>query len=298
MKGIILAGGEATRLYPITKAQSKALLPVYNKPMIYYPLSVLMLAKIREVLIITNPEHVSTYKKLLGDGERLGIEISYDVQDKPRGIAEAFMIGEDFIGDDDVCLILGDNLLHGHRLPELLTEAKDKVANDRKSVVFGFNVTDPQKYGIATVKNNTVVEIQEKPRNPKSNWCVIGLYMFTNDVIDISKKIKPSERGELEITSVNNELIKRDSLDISLLGRGYTWFDTGNVDDLYDAASFVKTVETRQGLKIGCLEEIAYYMGFITKKDLFKISEEIGNKTEYSKYLNRLLENEVFKYDQ
>ena len=293
MKGIILAGGTGSRLYPTTKAQSKALLPVYNKPMIYYPISVLMLSKIKDILIITTSEYIETYRRLLGDGSNLGIRLSYDIQKEPKGIADAFIIAEEFLDGGAACLMLGDNLLYGHGLPELLINAKNKVKNENKSVVFGFNVANPEKYGIATVENKKVLKIEEKPKKPESNWCVIGLYMYTNDIVNIAKSIKPSERGELEITDVNNKYIQHNKLDIGLFGRGYTWFDTGNVEDLFSASTFVRTIEKRQGLKIACLEEIAYYMGFISRKKLIELVAAIGNKTEYSEYLDKLIKSEV-----
>jgi len=303
MKGIILAAGKGTRLYPITHGICKTLLPVYNKPMIYYPLSVLMLAKIREVLIITCEEFIEHFRSLLGDGSHLGISISYKIQERPDGIAQAFHIAEDFIGNETACLVLGDNIFHGHRLPEILNEAKERVQEEGGAVIFGYNVSNPQMYGVAEICDNRVVGIVEKPKIPKSNWAVVGLYMYDNDVIKISKNVKPSDRGEIEITSVNQEYMKKEKLEMTTMGRGYTWFDTGNPEDLFSASSFVRMVENRQGLKIACIEEIAYYMGYISLEDMCTIAKDLSG-TEYGKYLNKLVEYEsvtregIFKYDQ
>ncbi len=298
MKGIILAGGTGSRLYPLTRETSKQLLPVYNKPMIYYPLATLMLAKIKDILIISSSSHIESFKSLLGDGSKIGINIQYATQDKPDGIAQAFQIGESFIQDDSVCLMLGDNFLYGHMLPEILVERKKKIERDGGASIFGYNVLNPENYGVATVDGDKVVHIEEKPENPKSNWAVIGIYMYDNNVVNVSKKIKPSDRGELEITSVNQAYLSTENLSISLLGRGYTWFDTGNAEDLFTASSFVRTIEKRQGLKIACLEEIAYYMGYITRDNLQDCAEALKN-TEYGTYLSNLvLREDVFKYEQ
>jgi len=298
MKGIILAGGTGSRLYPLTRETSKQLLPVYNKPMIYYPLATLMLAKIKDILIISSSSHIESFKSLLGDGSKIGINIQYATQDKPDGIAQAFQIGESFIQDDSVCLMLGDNFLYGHMLPEILVERKKKIEIDGGASIFGYNVLNPENYGVATVDGDKVVHIEEKPENPKSNWAVIGIYMYDNNVVNVSKKIKPSDRGELEITSVNQAYLSTENLSISLLGRGYTWFDTGNAEDLFTASSFVRTIEKRQGLKIACLEEIAYYMGYITRDNLQDCADALKN-TEYGTYLSNLvLREDVFKYEQ
>jgi glucose-1-phosphate thymidylyltransferase len=288
MKGIILAGGKATRLYPITKAVSKQLLPVYDKPMIYYPLSVLMLAGIRDILVISTPKDIIRFKDLLGDGGQLGINISYAVQPEPQGIAQSFIIGREFIGKDSVCLILGDNIFYGHNLTEVLKKASSLKDG---AFIFGYYVNSPSRYGTIEFDNNgNVISIQEKPKKPKSNWAVVGLYFYDNNVVGISKKLKPSKRGELEITDVNNEYLKIGKLKVELLGRGYAWLDTGTYESLIDASIFIKTIEERQGLKIGCVEEIAYRMGFIEKKQLEKLAG--GLTTDYGEYLRRLLEDE------
>jgi len=288
MKGIILAGGKATRLYPVTKAVCKQLLPIYDKPMVYYPLSVLMLAGIRDILIISTPHDIPRFKDLLGDGSGLGIKISYASQPKPRGIAESFIIAEDFIGRDNVCLILGDNIFYGYELSKTLQEcAKLK----KGAVIFGYYVRDPQRYGVLEFnKNCKVISITEKPKKPKSNWAVSGLYFYDNKVVEIAKKVKFSKRGELEITSVNNEYIKRGSLKAKFLGRGHAWLDTGTYDSLIDAALFIKTIEERQGLKIGCIEEVAFRMGYIDKKQILKLAGQIP--TGYGEYLKDILKNE------
>jgi glucose-1-phosphate thymidylyltransferase len=288
MKGIILAGGKATRLYPITKAVSKQLLPVYDKPMIYYPLSVLMLAGIRDILVISTPKDIIRFKDLLGDGGQLGINISYAVQPEPQGIAQSFIIGREFIGKDSVCLILGDNIFYGHNLTEVLKKASSLKDG---AFIFGYYVNSPSRYGTIEFDNNgNVISIQEKPKKPKSNWAVVGLYFYDNNVVGISKKLKPSKRGELEITDVNNEYLKIGKLKVELLGRGYAWLDTGTYESLIDASIFIKTIEERQGLKIGCVEEIAYRMGFIEKKQLEKLAG--GLTTDYGEYLRRLLQDE------
>ncbi|MCK4809376.1 MAG: glucose-1-phosphate thymidylyltransferase RfbA [Candidatus Omnitrophica bacterium] len=288
MKGIILAGGKATRLYPITKGVCKQMLPVYDKPLIYYPLSILMLAGIKDILVISTPKDTPRFKDLLGDGKNLGINISYAVQDEPKGIAEAFIIGENFIGKDKVCLILGDNIFYGHSLVEILKEA---AYLREGAVVFGSFVRDPRRYGVIEFdKDNNVVTIEEKPEEAKSNWVVTGLYFYDNAVLNIAKNLKPSQRGELEITDINNEYIKRNKLKVKLLGRGYAWLDTGTHDSLIDASMFIKTIEDRQGLKIGCVEEVAFRMGYIDKKQLENLSGEIN--TGYGRYLKEICEYE------
>ncbi len=288
MKGIILAGGRATRLYPITKGISKQLLPVYDKPMIYYPLSVLMLAGIKEILIISTPEALPQFKTLLGGGSDFGIRIQYAGQKQPRGLAEAFLIGEKFIGKDKVCLILGDNIFFGHGLSEILQQA---AAQEEGATIFGYYVKDPERYGVvvADAKNN-VLSIEEKPKKPKTNWAVTGLYFYDNEVVKIAKSIKPSRRGELEITDVNKAYMHKKKLKLHFLGRGYAWLDTGTYGSLIDASVFIKTIEERQGLKIGCIEEIAYRMGFIKRPDLEKLAA--GIKTSYGEYLLQILKGE------
>jgi len=282
-KGIILAGGRATRLYPITKGISKQLLPIYDKPMIYYPLSVLMLAGIRDILLISTPEALPDFEILLGDGHELGINICYAAQDEPRGLAEAFLIGEEFIGDDRVCLILGDNLFFGHDFYDLLQEA----ANQAEATVFAYYVRNAQQYGVVEFdKNNHVISIEEKPKMPKSNYAVTGLYFYDNDVVRIAKSIKPSKRGELEITDINNEYLKKGKLKVITLSRGYAWLDTGTHDSLLDASAFVKTIEDRQGLKVGCIEEVAYRMGYIDKKKLISLAK--NHNTSYGDYLEMI----------
>ena len=288
MKGIILAGGKATRLYPITKGVCKQMLPVYDKPMIYYPLSVLMLAGIRDILIISSPHDISRFKDLLGDGKSLGVKFSYCIQSESRGIAEAILIGEKFIANDKVCLILGDNIFYGHNLIELL---QDAVSLKEGAFIFGYYVNDPRRYGVIEFdKKYNVVSITEKPKKPKSNYAVCGLYFYDKEVVKIAKNIKPSGRGELEITDVNNEYLKRKKIKVKLLGRGYAWLDTGTYDSLIDASMFIKTVEERQGLKIGCIEEVAYRMGFINKKQLRSLAKAIN--TEYGEYLKRICADE------
>jgi glucose-1-phosphate thymidylyltransferase len=288
MKGIILAGGSGTRLYPLTKVVSKQLLPVYDKPLIYYPLSVLMLAGIREILIISTPQDLPNFINLFGDGSQLGISLSYEEQASPDGLAQAFIIGEEFIGKDAVCLILGDNVFHGDGLSSKLEETLRKVEEDNISVVFGYNVKDPERYGVVAFdENNKVLSIEEKPEVPKSNFAVVGLYFYTNEVVDIAKNIKPSERGELEITDVNVEFLKRDNLEVQLLNRGYAWLDTGTHDSLLEASQYIGTLESRQGLKVACLEEIAFVRGYISKEQLLKLAETLS-KNEYGKYLRKI----------
>ncbi len=286
MKGIILAGGRATRLYPITKGISKQLLPVYDKPMIYYPLSVLMLAGIRDILIITTPEASSQFKQLLGDGSDFGLKLVYREQKEPKGLADAFLIGEDFIGRDSVALILGDNIFFGHRLSELLKEAAQKKSG---ATIFGYYVREPQHYGVVDFDEKfNVRSIEEKPKNPKSNWAVTGLYFYDNQVVQIAKNIKPSARGELEITDINKAYLNKKQLTLTCLGRGYAWLDTGTYSTLIDASVFIKTIEERQGLKIGCMEEIAYRLKYIDASKLKKLAQQIN--TNYGEYLLNILE--------
>ena len=284
MKGIILAGGKGTRLYPVTKGVSKQLLPVYDKPLIYYPLSALMLAGLRKILIISTPRDIPRFKDLLGDGRQLGIEISYAEQPEPRGIAESFIIGESFIEKDNVALILGDNIFYGHDLTKFLEEASHLKEG---AMIFGYYVKNPSRYGVIEFdKDLNVISIEEKPKNPKSNWVVTGLYFYDNEIVKIAKSLKPSQRGELEITDVNNEYLKRGKLKLKLLGRGFAWLDTGTYDSLIEASMFIKTIEERQGLKIGCIEEIAYRLGYIDKEQLLKLAE--NTSVSYGDYLKKI----------
>ena len=288
MKGIILAGGSGTRLYPITKGVSKQLLPVYDKPMIYYPLSVLMLAGIQDILIISTPEDLPNFKKLLGDGSEIGLQLSYKIQPSPDGLAQAFVIGEEFIGNDDVCLVLGDNIFYGYGFTGILKNAIKNVING-KSTVFGYYVNDPERYGVADFDvDGNVISIEEKPIDPKSNFAVVGLYFYTNDVVQIAKNIKPSHRGELEITSVNQEYLKHQNLKVELLGRGFAWLDTGTHDSLMEAGQFIETIEKRQGLKVACLEEIAYRMNYIDANQVKKLAAPL-KKNGYGQYLLNLV---------
>jgi glucose-1-phosphate thymidylyltransferase len=284
MKGIILAGGKATRLYPVTKCVCKQLLPVYDKPMIYYSMSVLMLAGIKEILIISTPADLPRFKELFGDGSQLGLKLDYSQQDKPRGIAESLIIGEKFIGSDSVALILGDNIFYGNNLTEIFkrsAEIKDGA------LIFGYYVKDPGRYGVLELDGaNNVISIEEKPKSPKSSWAATGLYFYDNEVIKIAKSLKPSARGEIEITDVNNEYLKRKKLQAFLLGRGYAWLDTGTPESLINASIYVKTIEDRQGLKIGCIEEVAYRMGYIDKKKLLELAEGLAG--DYGDYLKRI----------
>lgn len=285
MKGIILAGGSGTRLYPITRGVSKQLVPLYDKPMIYYPLSVLMLAGIKDVLIITTPEDQINFQRLLGDGSEIGMRFDYVVQPSPDGLAQAFILGETFIGDDDVCLVLGDNIFHGHNLTELLAIAVENSKNDNKATVFGYRVSDPERYGVAEFdKAGNVISIEEKPIEPKSHYAVTGLYFYPNDVIQKAKSIKPSARGELEITSVNQAYLSEQRLKVELMGRGYAWLDTGTHESLLEAAQFIETIEKRQGLKVACLEEIAFEQGYISKAHLIELAEPLA-KNQYGQYL-------------
>ena len=285
MKGIILAGGSGTRLYPITKGIVKQLLPIYNKPMIYYPLSVLMLANIKEILIISTPKDIDRFEDIFGDGSSLGIDIQYAIQDHPNGLAEAFIIGEKFIGNDDVCLVLGDNLIYGEGLIKLLENSKQKVENDKKGVVFGYYVDDASTYGVVEFdKNKKAISIEEKPIIPKSNYAVIGLYFYPNNVVQIAKNVKPSDRGELEITTINQEYLRQEKLYVEVLGRGYAWLDTGTHESLLEASKFIEVIEKRQGLKIACIEEIAYKKGYISKEQLVALGNELS-KNSYGKYL-------------
>ena len=285
MKGIVLAGGSGTRLYPITKGVSKQLLPIYDKPMIYYPISALIQAGIREILIISTPDDLPGFERLLGDGSDLGLSFSYAEQPSPDGLAQAFIIGKEFIGDDSVCLVLGDNIFYGHGFERLVKQAKQNVESDGNATVFGYYVNDPERYGVAEFDDlGRVLSIEEKPSKPKSNYAVVGLYFYPNSVVEIAQNIKPSARGELEITSVNKEYLNRSELMVNVMGRGYAWLDTGTHDSLAEAGEFVKALEKRQGLKIGCIEENCLEQGFITKSEAIKLGKELS-KTDYGQYL-------------
>lgn len=288
MKGIILAGGSGTRLHPITLATSKQLLPVYDKPMIYYPLSVLMLAGIKEVLIITTPEDQASFIRLLGDGKQWGVSLTYVIQPSPDGLAQAFILGESFIGTDDVCLVLGDNIFYGHGFTDLLKNAVTTVQKEKKAAVFGYYVNDPERYGVCTFdEKGNVTTIEEKPENPKSNYAVVGLYFYPNSVIKVAKSIKPSPRGELEITTVNQEYLDKKELKVELMGRGFAWLDTGTHESLLEASHFIETLEKRIGLKVACPEEIAFMQNWITKDELIKLGTSLA-KNQYGQYLLNL----------
>ena len=285
MKGIVLAGGSGTRLYPITKGVSKQLLPVYDKPMIYYPISVLIQAGIKEILIISTPEDLPGFERLLGDGSKLGLSFSYAKQPSPDGLAQAFIIGKEFIGNDSVCLVLGDNIFYGYGLEELVKKAKENVESNAQANVFGYYVNNPKRYGVVEFdKSGEALSVEEKPTVPKSNYAVVGLYFYPNSVIEIAENIKPSQRGELEITSVNEEYLKRSELEVNVMGRGFAWLDTGTHDSLAEAGEFVKALEKRQGLKIGCIEENCLEQGFISKKEAISIGQDLS-MTEYGQYL-------------
>ena len=285
MKGIILAGGSGTRLYPITKGVSKQLVPIYDKPMIYYPLSVLMLAGIKEVLIISTPHDLPRFEELLGDGSDLGMEFSYVVQPSPDGLAQAFLLGEEFLNGDDACLVLGDNIFYGHGLTQLLSQSIKNAKDENKATVFGYYVSDPQRYGVAEFnENGDVTSIEEKPEIPKSNYAVVGLYFYPNDVVKKAKAVVPSHRGELEITTLNQDYLNENRLKVELMGRGYAWLDTGTHESLLEASSFIQTIENRQSLKVACLEEIAYEMGYISKEKLLELAEPL-KKNQYGQYL-------------
>ena len=296
MKGIILAGGSGTRLYPITKGISKQLAPIYDKPMIYYPLSVLMLSGITEVLIISTPQDLPRFEELLGDGSDIGMQFSYKVQPSPDGIAQAFIIGEEFIGNDDVCLVLGDNIFYGQGLVQMLKSAVKHATEENKATIFGYYVKDPERYGVATFDSDgNVTSIEEKPEVPQSNYAVVGLYFYPNSVVEVAKNVKPSERGELEITTVNQTYLTNKDLKVELMGRGYAWLDTGTHESLLDASNFIQTIEKRQGLKIACIEEIAFEMGYIPREKLLELAEPL-TKNQYGKYLlKRAKEGRVTK---
>ena len=290
MKGIILAGGSGTRLFPSTKVISKQLLPIYNKPLIYYPLSVLMLAGIRDILIITTPQDEINFKKLFDNGSDLGLNIDYIPQPSPDGLAQAFILGEDFIGNDDVCLILGDNIFYGHSLVQILGSAKELAKEKKFASIFGYYVNDPQRYGVVEfASDGNVMSIEEKPKNPRSNYAVTGLYFYPNDVIAKAKNVKPSNRGELEITSINEIYLKEKRLKVEIMGRGFAWLDTGTPEALFEASTFVEAIEKRQGLKVACLEEISYLKGYITKSQLIKLADPII-KNHYGQYLKKIAE--------
>ena len=293
MKGIILAGGAGTRLYPITQSISKQIIPVYDKPMIYYPLSVLMLAGIREILIISTPDDIGLYEKLLGDGKQLGLEISYKIQPAPEGLAQAFILGEEFIGDDNVCMILGDNLFYGYNFRSILEEASSL---EDGAIVFGYYVNDPERYGVVDFdETGKVMSIEEKPKKPKSNYAVTGLYFYSNDVVQKAKNLKPSARGELEITDLNRIYLEENKLNVKLLGRGFAWLDTGTHDSLLQASNFIATIEQRQGLKVSCIEEIAYKKGFISKEQLIELAQPM-RKNQYGEYLMQLAEKQILSF--
>ena len=289
MKGIVLAGGSGTRLYPITKGVSKQLLPIYDKPMVYYPISVLMLAGIRDILIISTPYDLPGFKRLLGDGSDFGVRFSYAEQPSPDGLAQAFIIGEEFIGDDDVCLVLGDNIFHGNGLSKMLRQAVKNAEEERKATVFGYWVADPERYGVAEFDaDGRVLSIEEKPKEPKSNYAVVGLYFYPNKVVKVAKSIKPSARGELEITSVNQAFLADNELNVQLMGRGFAWLDTGTHDSLAEASTFIEVIEKRQGLKVACLESIGYEMGWLTDDDIRRVAQPMA-KNQYGQYLLNMI---------
>lgn len=293
MKGIVLAGGSGTRLYPITKGVSKQLLPIYDKPMVYYPISALMLAGIRDILIISTPFDLPAFRRLLGDGSDFGVCFSYAEQPSPDGLAQAFIIGEEFIGDDSVCLVLGDNIFHGNGFSKMLRDAVEAAETEEKATVFGYWVADPERYGVAQFDNNgNVLSIEEKPKNPKSNYAVVGLYFYPNKVVEIAKSIKPSARGELEITSVNQAFLGEGRLKVKLMGRGFAWLDTGTHDSLSEASTFIEVIEKRQGLKVACLESIAYEKGWIDAEHLRLVAEPMS-KNQYGQYLLRMIEGDA-----
>ncbi len=293
MKGIILAGGSGTRLYPITRSISKQIIPVYDKPMIYYPLSVLMLAGIREILIISTPTDIRLYENLFGDGSQLGLKLSYVVQPSPDGLAQAFILGEEFIGDDNVCMILGDNIFYGYNFSSIL---EDAATLEDGSIVFGYYVNDPDRYGVVEFDDEgKVISIEEKPDHPKSNYAVTGLYFYSNDVVQKAKNLKPSKRGELEITDLNKLYLQEERLNVKLLGRGFAWLDTGTHESLLQASNYVATIEQRQGLKVSCIEEIAFKKGFISKEQLIELAQPLS-KNQYGQYLLKLAENQIFSF--
>ncbi len=295
MKGIILAGGSGTRLYPITKGISKQLAPIYDKPMIYYPLSVLMLSGITEILIISTPQDLPRFEDLLGDGTDIGMQFSYKVQPSPDGLAQAFILGEEFIGSDDVCLVLGDNIFYGHGLTEMLSTAVNNAVEDKKATVFGYYVKDPERYGVAAFDSEgNVTSIEEKPEKPESNYAVVGLYFYPNSVVEVAKNVKPSHRGELEITTVNQTYLASKELKVELMGRGYAWLDTGTHESLLEASNFIQTIENRQGLKVACIEEIAYEMGYISKEALIALAQPL-KKNQYGQYLLRRAQEGIVK---
>lgn len=290
MKGIVLAGGSGTRLYPATQSISKQLLPIYDKPMVYYPISTLMLAGIKDILIISTPQDTPHFQSLLGDGSRFGVNFQYKVQPSPDGLAQAFILGEEFIGDDDVCLVLGDNIFYGYGLSGMLKRSVEIVEKERRSVVFGYYVNDPERYGVVEFDTTgKVLSIEEKPLQPKSNYAVVGLYFYTNDVVEVAKNVKPSARGELEITTVNQEFLNRGELNVELMGRGFAWLDTGTHESMLEASQFIHTIESRQGLKVACLEEIAYSKGYIDADKVRELAAPMA-KNQYGQYLLKMIE--------
>lgn len=290
MKGIVLAGGSGTRLYPATQSISKQLLPIYDKPMVYYPISTLMLAGIKDILIISTPQDTPHFQNLLGDGSRFGVNFQYKVQPSPDGLAQAFILGEEFIGDDDVCLVLGDNIFYGYGLSGMLRRSVEIVEKERRSVVFGYYVNDPERYGVVDFDaTGKVLSIEEKPLQPKSNYAVVGLYFYTNDVVEVAKNVKPSARGELEITTVNQEFLNRGELNVELMGRGFAWLDTGTHESMLEAGQFIHTIESRQGLKVACLEEIAYSKGYIDADKVRELAAPMA-KNQYGQYLLKMIE--------